>query len=51
MHVPQTAYEMAKSPSIDELIMKAAESLGYSDLKQEQKAVSKAFVGGSDVFV
>ena len=42
---------MAESPSIDELIVKAAQSLGYSDLKQEQKAVLKSFVEGKDVFV
>ena len=43
--------EMAKSSSIDELIMKAAQSLGYSELKLEQKSVLKAFVGGIDGFV
>ena len=37
--------------SIDELITKAAESLGYAGLKPEQKLVLKAFVGGRDVFV
>lgn len=37
--------------SIDEVITKAAGSLGYSDLKQEQKLALKAFVGERDVFV
>ena len=31
--------------------MKAAKSLGYANLKPEQKSVLKAFVGGSDIFV
>ena len=42
---------MTETKTIDELVAQAARSLGYSDLKEEQKVVLKAFVGGRDVFV
>jgi ATP-dependent DNA helicase RecQ len=45
------AAQMAEGASVDVLMVKAAQSLGYSDLKREQKVVIKAFVEGKDVFV
>ena len=42
---------MATGIGVDEMILKAAASLGYSDLKPEQRCILKAFVEGKDVFV
>ena len=42
---------MAVSTGFDELILKAAACLGYTNLNPEQKRVLKAFIKGKDVFV
>ena len=43
--------KMATGMGVDEMILKAAVSLGYSNLKPEQKCILKAFVEEKDVFV
>ena len=42
---------MATGICVDETILEAAASLGYSNLKPKQKCVLKAFVEGKDIFV
>ena len=42
---------MATGMVVDKMILKAAASLGYSDLKPEQKCILKAFVEGKGIFV
>ena len=43
--------KMATGMGVNEMMLKAAASLEYSDLKPEQKCILKAFVEGKDIFV
>ena len=42
---------MVTGMGVDDMILKAAASLGYSDINPEQKCILKAFVEAKDVFV